>query len=970
MKKYFAKALLVSICFSFSALLVSAQVSEDVKGDVSPDTSNEQCTELSYNLTYRKSRDFNTNNEVSDLQAFLQDQGLLTGEPTGNFGVLTFRAVKSFQAKSGLLSSGYVGPLTRAKIKEISCSKIDSVGVVPAGIPTIKVTSVSVPYVYVTYVDLPRSEIDIVSVSTGVSVHNQGLTNGGAGTASINFVGNAPGSKDLPSGYYYIKVLGMTDNGGEITRSSQFYVGGKDTSPSVSLATPTLVSSSPISQYVVGGTIFNIATFRLATAAAGTQATIRELRFKTTGADAIESVTVNGKTSPAINGGTTIISGLSIPVTSNGTDVSVTVKFAGFQNSTTGGSLVASDPNVALALSGVEALTSSGNVITSSASVSSNNFTLVASKPTVTVGTGSGVTGTLGKESKIGEFTVSADANGKVSVSSASLSVLAAGITSVTYASPRLANGSVTIPGSSVVISGNIASLKFSSPFVIMAGQSTTFSLFATVAGTLQGPTSAYIVSSLTPPSSFIWKDVIGGDVSQNGEMVTNFPTVNYRVELSSSVVAQEAVGYGVYEGGPIGSRNHEEQSVYLQIPSSAQGKVLVLTAYEPVNWILRNPNGITPSKIITAGYYAQRVTSADGKKLPTIEYNSYSLNGVAKFAYKTTDSYFSDFSAWLGTKGVILSAANFIGTYSAKDNQLFASPTTADTNVVDIYKAYLNGQTTPSVATANVSKAYALENCMLNHNNNPTKSISCTWGASEIYTFKAPVVTTPTVTLDTYKAYFDGLTTPFINSSSISKADALAHCTLSHTSNPTKSISCTWGLAEIYTFKAPVVTTPVPAAPIPVKWGPQSNTPFNAGPSSANYSIGSQCYKWTTNECKGTEMTSGGACAPGLKYSTDFTTTPCSSAIPTTGSVLGASTFSTSCVNIPRNLHRGAESGYVTIIQGFLFDKGYLNDAPTGFYGDKTIEAVKRYQKTLGLKETGMVYDFTRQAIKEETCK
>jgi peptidoglycan hydrolase-like protein with peptidoglycan-binding domain len=43
--------------------------------------------------------------------------------------------------------------------------------------------------------------------------------------------------------------------------------------------------------------------------------------------------------------------------------------------------------------------------------------------------------------------------------------------------------------------------------------------------------------------------------------------------------------------------------------------------------------------------------------------------------------------------------------------------------------------------------------------------------------------------------------------------------------------------------------------------------------------------------------------------------------------------------------------------------------DDPSGFYGDKTIEAVKRYQRNKGLPETGMVYEFTRSMIAKDSC-
>jgi peptidoglycan hydrolase-like protein with peptidoglycan-binding domain len=83
---------------------------------------------------------------------------------------------------------------------------------------------------------------------------------------------------------------------------------------------------------------------------------------------------------------------------------------------------------------------------------------------------------------------------------------------------------------------------------------------------------------------------------------------------------------------------------------------------------------------------------------------------------------------------------------------------------------------------------------------------------------------------------------------------------------------------------------------------------------------------------------------------------------------VLGA--YSTSCVNIMRNLHRGDESVFVSKLQDFLTQKGFLTEKTTGFYGDKTVEAVKEYQSSKGLSVTGMVYDLTRQAVQSETCQ
>jgi peptidoglycan hydrolase-like protein with peptidoglycan-binding domain len=68
--------------------------------------------------------------------------------------------------------------------------------------------------------------------------------------------------------------------------------------------------------------------------------------------------------------------------------------------------------------------------------------------------------------------------------------------------------------------------------------------------------------------------------------------------------------------------------------------------------------------------------------------------------------------------------------------------------------------------------------------------------------------------------------------------------------------------------------------------------------------------------------------------------------------------------------MHRGAESSSVSNLQTFLAQKDILSDDLSGFYGDKTVEAVKVYQKSKGFPQTGMVYDLIRKAIMEETCQ
>lgn len=62
------------------------------------------------------------NNEVLSLQQFLADSGYLLVKPNGYFGENTRKAVSAFQKKQNITTTGFVGPLTRGRIKEISCT--------------------------------------------------------------------------------------------------------------------------------------------------------------------------------------------------------------------------------------------------------------------------------------------------------------------------------------------------------------------------------------------------------------------------------------------------------------------------------------------------------------------------------------------------------------------------------------------------------------------------------------------------------------------------------------------------------------------------------------------------------------------------------------------------------------------------------------------------------------------------------
>ena len=91
-------------------------------GDYDTQDNSQDCIVLKNNLRLRSS-DTNTQGEVTKLQQFLIDEGYLTlSKPTGYFGSGTRNAVMKYQKDIGLDSTGYVGSLTRSKIKDNTCN--------------------------------------------------------------------------------------------------------------------------------------------------------------------------------------------------------------------------------------------------------------------------------------------------------------------------------------------------------------------------------------------------------------------------------------------------------------------------------------------------------------------------------------------------------------------------------------------------------------------------------------------------------------------------------------------------------------------------------------------------------------------------------------------------------------------------------------------------------------------------------
>lgn len=127
MKRYIA---FIAVVIVSVPVLLFAQAE-----DIDPNPNANDCVIIKNNLRYRD-RDAVKNSEVSVLQDFLQSKGYLNSEPTGYFGLLTVKAVKSFQGANNLTPSGYVGSATRQIIQNLTCNSIDL-------LPSPKITVIS-----------------------------------------------------------------------------------------------------------------------------------------------------------------------------------------------------------------------------------------------------------------------------------------------------------------------------------------------------------------------------------------------------------------------------------------------------------------------------------------------------------------------------------------------------------------------------------------------------------------------------------------------------------------------------------------------------------------------------------------------------------------------------------------------------------------------------------------------------------
>lgn len=308
---------------------------------------------------------------------------------------------------------------------------------------------------------------------------------------------------------------------------------------SCSINTPVIVTSgSTTSQYVAAGTVNGVVDATQVTYqfSSSQPATISELKFLVGGPNTVTSVKVNGIVAPVV-GGVAWLQGLNIPITQfgGGTNVTAYVSY-----SPVGISNLPSNTQSMINLTSAKVICgSTSSVVDTTASGASEKMFVVGSKPIVTVNTSSNSGLNLYTENKIGEVTVAADSHGNIKINDIVFNSFSSNINAVGYLAPRIADGSTTIGFSTCAFTGQGTFLcEFGSSsntdydgYVIAAGTSKTFNLFATVTGTAAN--NQAVVGTSLSYGGFNWDDMATNGTSGTdlkGFHIYGFPTGTYSI--------------------------------------------------------------------------------------------------------------------------------------------------------------------------------------------------------------------------------------------------------------------------------------------------------------------------------------------------------------------------------------------------------------------------------------------------------
>jgi len=290
---------------------------------------------------------------------------------------------------------------------------------------------------------------------------------------------------------------------------------------------PYLGTGSANSQFVSEGTASIIAYYNFV--AFYGPAVIKEMYFTTTGSSVsngdapITSVIVGGVSVPVV-GNSATLTGLNdtVPVGNAGYNIPVAVTFA-----KVGLGGVASNKTAGLILTGYRYTSGITDNVVNNLSASTNLFTIVGSKPTLSISNPTSAKVGPGGVVEVAKVTVSADSAGPIKVNEIPLSMITTGNGSVSALSLKVGGSNIALSSGGAVSVGTstaTTSLVIDGGYEISAGSSVTFSIYADTSLSQQNSTPDTLRTSFGASFDFVWTDVNGG-AQVTGEMIYNFPS-------------------------------------------------------------------------------------------------------------------------------------------------------------------------------------------------------------------------------------------------------------------------------------------------------------------------------------------------------------------------------------------------------------------------------------------------------------
>lgn len=161
------------------------------------------------------------------------------------------------------------------------------------------------------------------------------------------------------------------------------------------------------------------------------------------------------------------------------------------------------------------------------------------------------------------------------------------------------------------------------------------------------GKWSHKITTALTDRDSYYVEAFDG-----NNKLIGSGNFVVQTEEPEESTTYDGVVAVGIYEGtysasNPRVFQGHVEGTVNVNVTGdNGTNRTLVLSSYEPVNWVLNVQSGVEIPAIIVTGYHKSRVTNVPSGTYVT--YQSYADGGKYFYAHQPSGDSYTKFNNWL----------------------------------------------------------------------------------------------------------------------------------------------------------------------------------------------------------------------------------------------------------------------------------------------------------------------------------